>query len=132
VTVPSSRTALFLMESEALALELQDLLGALAPGWEVMLTRDVASAQGAALFGGLDLAVLSPAPGVCIGPLLAALARRDTPTILAGIGGESAEPGRARRFVGIPYPFSADTIKTAIRAFAAGAILDVPPHASCA
>ncbi len=90
-----SRAALFLMESDALALELQEMLRSGGTDWTVMLTR-VADAANAALFTGpLDLAVLVPTAAEAIDDLIAGLQAAGTPTILvSGSGGGATDPGQ--------------------------------------
>jgi hypothetical protein len=130
VATSGSRSALFLMESDVLALELQGILQSGDSGWRVMLTR-VADAAMAALLGGpIDVAVLIPGATDAIDDLLLGLESAGTPTIVvSGVDGAACQKGLLTR---IAYPVDVETLKATLRPFAGGTTPLAPPQTACA
>ncbi|MEJ8570034.1 hypothetical protein ACFOHM_04630 [Microbaculum marinum] len=131
VSGQASRAALFLMDNEALALELQGKLRSSGPGWTVMLTRAVDAARAALFAGRVDLAVLVPGPGakVAIDELIAALHAARTPTILVSDHDEGQADIPAH-FVRLSYPVDADRLTSALLSFLTVPAPVSPSHAS--
>lgn len=128
-----SRAALFLMESETLALELQGILRSGGIDWTVMLTRAVDAARAALLAGRVDLAVIVHDPLEAIDELLAGLQTAGTHTILVSERGDApADSGGPDWLVRLPVPIDADRLRSALLPFVSRPAPVVPPRASCA
>ncbi|WP_436644226.1 hypothetical protein [Microbaculum sp. FT89] len=126
-----SRAALFLMDSDALALELEGVLRAGGTEWMVMLTRAVDSARAAMLTGPVDVAVLVPAAAEAIDDLVAGLHDLGTPTILVATSDrDPTDPTPKDLLTRLAYPLDPDVLKSALHAYACGSGDPSRPHGS--
>jgi hypothetical protein len=133
VAAETSRAALFLMESDALALELQEILQSGDAEWTVMLTRAIDAAAAALFAGPLDLAVLVPAATETLDDLIAGLQVAGTPTILvSGPDNRVRDVPSPGSLMHLTCPLDPETLKAALRPFALGSGPLSPPHATCA
>lgn|GEM_PF-3241950 len=118
MAVREPRSALFLMESDALALEVEDFLGSNGSEWTVMLTRVVDAAKSALLGGKLDLAILIPEAPDTVDDLLDGLRDANIPTIVVtDQGGKSdatAQAGGDGGFTVLDTPVDMDRLKMAV------------------
>jgi hypothetical protein len=127
VATSKSRAALFLMENEALALELQSVLKSGGADWTVMLTRVANAARSALLGGTVDLAVIVPGATEVLDELLSGLINTGTPTILvSGQGGQGMSLGQSDLITLVSRPLDVDVLKHALQRFA---LTDVPSAA---
>ena len=127
-----SRAALFLMDSDALALELEGVLRAGGTEWMVMLTRAADSARAALLTGPVDVAVLVPGATEAIDDLLAGLHDLGTPTILVATAdrdtADPVDPSPRDLLTRLVHPLDPDVLKTALHVYALGGGDASRPH----